>query len=124
VQDSYDKVKEREAVEGLREKAKTIVAMEMLHPTMHAFPRYLHVAAAETRMMDVASIRAERDTGMTGRIVERVIREVDEKINRASDLQGQRMAGLEVTQKRLQIDVDEMKAMLVLLVEQSGARSA
>ena len=78
----------------------------------------MHIAEPETTMTDVASIRAERDTGMTGRIAERVVGEVDEKISRASDAQARRMAGLEASQKQLQADVDQIKTLLGQLVEQ------
>eukprot|EP01048_Picozoa_sp_COSAG05_P009691 COSAG05_NODE_808_length_7189_cov_16.336530_10_plen_125_part_00 len=44
MQDSYDKVKEQEEIEGLREKGKTIVAMELLWPNSHVFPRFMHLA--------------------------------------------------------------------------------
>jgi hypothetical protein len=87
-------------------------------PDHHTFPRYMHIAEPETTMTDVASIRAERDTGMTGRIAERVVGEVDEKISRASDAQARRMAGLEASQKQLQADVDQIKTLLGQLVEQ------
>eukprot|EP01043_Picozoa_sp_COSAG02_P127860 COSAG02_NODE_65268_length_258_cov_0.968553_1_plen_85_part_11 len=39
--DSYEKVKEREYVEGVRERAITVVDMELRFPTMHEFPKYM-----------------------------------------------------------------------------------
>ena len=119
MQDSYDKVKEREAVEGLREKAKTIMAMELLHPNLHDYPRYMHVAEPETTMTDIGSIQIERDKGITGRIAERVVSEVDEKLLRLNDLHMQRMASLEASQRKLQSDVGDIKTLLSEILQSS-----
>ena len=50
-------------VEGLREKAKTIVAMELVYPSAHAFPRYMHVAVPEDAMGAPAPPRSTTGTG-------------------------------------------------------------
>ena len=52
MQDSYDKVKEREFIEGLHEKARTIVAMELLYPTRHSFPVFMHIAEPDSAMLN------------------------------------------------------------------------
>ena len=49
-------------VEGLREKAKTIVAMELVYPSAHAFPRYMHVAVPEDAMGAPAPPRSTTGT--------------------------------------------------------------
>lgn len=44
--DSYEKVKEREAVAALRERAIMIMEMEVQHPTWHRFCTYMHIIEA------------------------------------------------------------------------------
>jgi hypothetical protein len=122
--DSYDKVKERELVEGLKEKAKTIVGMELLHPSMHSFPKYMHIAEPESDMINVSQIRTERDNGMSGRIANRLVKEVDERIsvleqhsNQRSAVLEQQVKSVEAAQRKMQGDVDEVKQLLTSLIQ-------
>jgi hypothetical protein len=41
--DSFEKVKESERVEALRERAQIVVDMELHHPNWHTFHKYMHV---------------------------------------------------------------------------------
>ena len=62
--DSYEKVKEYEAVHALHERAKMIVEMELQHPSWHTFCGFMHVAEAA----DEDSMPAPEWVGITGRV--------------------------------------------------------
>lgn len=62
--DSYEKVKENEAVHALHERAKMIVEMELQHPSWHTFHEFMHVAEAA----DEDSKPAPEWEGITGRV--------------------------------------------------------
>eukprot|EP01052_Picozoa_sp_SAG31_P037103 SAG31_NODE_4737_length_2991_cov_1.986169_1_plen_802_part_00 len=81
MQDSYDKVKEHEVVEGLREKGKTIVAMEQLWPRLHTFPKFMHIAMPQSDVVDLETVKRARDQGMGGRISERLSEQFDARIS-------------------------------------------
>ena len=80
--DSYEKVKESERVQALRERAQIIVEAERTHPSWHKYHRYMHVAEAA----DISSSGARRDMeweGITGRVkqlLEMQTAEVEAKI--------------------------------------------
>jgi hypothetical protein len=114
MQDSYDKVKEREAIEGLREKALTIVAMELLHPSQHVFPMYMHIAEPESDIYDSAGPQATRDNGMGGRIANNLAASTNERIAALETRAAER-------ELKLQAELEEMKAMLAQLLERDRA---
>ena len=62
--DSYEKVKENEAVHALHERAKMIVDMELQHPSWHTFCEFMHVIEAA----DEDSKPAPEWEGITGRV--------------------------------------------------------
>ena len=80
--DSYEKVKESEWVQALRERAQIIVEAERTHPSWHKYHRYMHIAEAA----DISSSGARRDMeweGITGRVkqlLEMQTAEVEAKI--------------------------------------------
>jgi hypothetical protein len=115
MQDSYDKVKEREAVEGLHEKAKTIVVMELLHPGRQSFPTYMHIAEPESDMTNITAIKAQRDHGMSGRIADRLAEEMSERL---ASLEERADARAEALEGRL----DELGAMLATLLEEKSQK--
>ena len=108
--DSYDKVKEREAIEGLREKARTIVAMELFHPTRHAFPRFMHIAEPESDMINVAALEAKRNHGIGGRITNKMTEMMDERLEEIEKRAAKREAALRG-------ELAEVKGMVAALLE-------
>ena len=108
--DSYDKVKEREAIEGLREKARTIVAMELFHPTRHAFPRFMHIAEPESDMINVAALEAKRNHGIGGRITNKMTEMMDERLEEMEKRAAKREAALRG-------ELAEVKGMVAALLE-------
>ena len=67
VGDSYEKVKESERMQALRERAQIIAEAERTHPSWHRYHRYMHIAEAA----DISSSGARRDLeweGITGRV--------------------------------------------------------
>ena len=55
--DSYEKVKESERVEAIRERARIVVEMEKRFPRSHRYHRFMHfveVADAAGRTQDIA----------------------------------------------------------------------
>ena len=65
--DSYEKVKESERVQALRERAQIIVEAERTHPSWHKYHRYMHVAEAA----DISTSGAKRMLeweGIIGRV--------------------------------------------------------
>eukprot|EP01052_Picozoa_sp_SAG31_P016135 SAG31_NODE_1058_length_10121_cov_14.446617_6_plen_125_part_00 len=66
--DSYEKVKENERVEALRERAGIIVDMELKHPSWHVWHDYMHIVEASS--LEDASTEATEWAGITGRVKE------------------------------------------------------
>ena len=62
--DSYEKVKEKEAVHALHERAKMIMEMELQHPSWHTFCDFMHVIEAA----DEDSKPTPEWEGITGRV--------------------------------------------------------
>jgi hypothetical protein len=75
--DSYEKVKENEAVHALHERAKMIVEMELQHPSWHTFCDFMHVIEA----VDEESKPAIW-CGITGR-VEQLLKPMTAKVDDA-----------------------------------------
>ena len=67
--DLYGRVQAKEEVEGLKQRAKMIVEMELLYTERHKFYRYMHVAEA----FEGASV----PDGDTGSVIVQVKRDVD-----------------------------------------------
>ena len=65
--DSYEKVKESERVQALRERAQIIVGAERTNPSWHKYHKYMHIAEAA----DVSTSGAQKNIeweGITGRV--------------------------------------------------------
>ena len=65
--DSYEKVKESERVQALRERAQIIVEAERTNPSWHKYHKYMHIAEAA----DVSTSGAQKNIeweGITGRV--------------------------------------------------------
>jgi hypothetical protein len=62
--DSYEKVKESERVEALRERARIIVEAELTHPSWHRYHRYMHIVEAA----DTSEMAVREWEGITGRV--------------------------------------------------------
>ena len=92
--DSYEKVKERERVEALRERAQIIVEAERRHPSRHNYHEYMHFVEAA----DSSGPAPQEWEGITGRMkqllqvqgrrtdeVEEKIEQVDEKLDHVDE---------------------------------------
>ena len=55
--------------------------MELLHPSHHAFPRYMHIAEPESELMSHKALEAKRDSGMGGRIADRLALTTDARLD-------------------------------------------
>ena len=96
--DSYEKVKESERVEALRERARIIVEAERTHPGRHNYYRYMHFVEAA----DSSEPAPQEWEGITGRVKqlnEEQERRIEEKIDKKND---EVMAEI----KRLEASVD------------------
>ena len=65
--DSYEKVKESERVQALRERAQIIVEAERTNPSWHKYHKYMHIAEAA----DISTSGAQNNLeweGITGRV--------------------------------------------------------
>ena len=62
--DSYEKVKESERVEALRERARIIVESELTQPSWHRYHRYMHIVEAA----DTSETTVREWEGITGRV--------------------------------------------------------
>merc|ERR1712185_25088 len=62
--DSYEKVKESERVEALRERAQIIVEVEQTHPRRHTYHKYMHFVEA----VDSSELAPQEWEGITGRV--------------------------------------------------------
>ena len=79
--DSYEKVKESERVQALRERAQIIVEAERRNPSWHKYHKYMHIVEAA----DISTSSAQKNVeweGITGRVkqlLEMQDRRVDSK---------------------------------------------
>ena len=65
--DSYEKVKESERVQALRERAQIIVGAERTNPSWHKYHKYMHIAEPA----DISTSDAQKNVeweGITGRV--------------------------------------------------------
>ena len=92
--DSYEKVKEREWVEGIRERAKTVVDMELRYPLMHEFPKYMLICEG-----------AELDSGLQqpwAGVGGRVIQETSRVMKRVAKLDEDVKSGIQDVNSRVE----------------------
>eukprot|EP01047_Picozoa_sp_COSAG01_P044079 COSAG01_NODE_3960_length_5493_cov_2.949203_4_plen_153_part_00 len=122
MQDSYDKVKEREEIEGLREKGKTVVAMEQMWPGQHTHPRYMHIAVPRTNVSDLEEAKRQRDKGMGGRIADRVSADFTQRMGALERKMDARSQDLEAKVDAVAGEMTEIKALLEKLASQPPTR--
>ena len=86
--DSYEKVKESERVEALRERAQIIVEAERTHQSWHKYHRYMHFVEAA----DLSEPRPQEWEGITGRVKQllddkvcEVQHKIEDKIDKKND---------------------------------------
>jgi hypothetical protein len=66
--DSYEKVKESERVQALRERAQIIVEAELTRPSWHKYHKYMHIAEAADIASDTGMSPSLEWEGITGRV--------------------------------------------------------
>ena len=80
--DSYEKVKESERVQALRERAQIIVEAELTRPSWHKYHKYMHVVeAADSSHNRTASVEWEGITGRVKQLLEMQDRRADSKLD-------------------------------------------
>ena len=92
--DSYEKVKEGETVEGIKERAKTVVDMELRYPLMHDYPKYMCICEGAEDDTDLPKPWA----GIGGRVISETIKVV----SRVSALDEDMKSGLEDVNTRME----------------------
>ena len=108
-------VKEGEAVEAIHEKAKMIVELEDMYPTMHKLHRYLHV-------LEVAELPASTPNHMAEGISGRVKQELGKLEFELKDVRTQ-MRTFEQGMSTMSKDLGDRLDALTLLVEKVLAQT-
>ena len=81
------KVKEKERVEALRERAQIIVESERTHPGSHQYHKYMHIVQATDSSNAIEQLEWE---GITGR-VKQLLELQDERVKHMFELQDERV---------------------------------
>ena len=121
--DSYEKVKESERVQALRERAQIIVEAERRNPSWHKYHKYMHIAEAADISISSAQKNVEWE-GITGRVkqlLEMKTAEVkaetaEAKVERA-ELKAELKAELAEVKLELKAELAEVTALLVTLLD-------
>ena len=122
--DSYEKVKESERVEAIRERAHIVVEMEKRFPKSHSYHRFMHyVEAADVaeRPHELAWEGVTRRVGQMmreeiGRL-EQNLQQLDDKLEQNQqkldgklvELQGEMNSRFELLERNLEILLDRLK---------------
>ena len=118
--DSYEKVKESERMQALRERAQIIAEAERTHPSWHRYHRYMHIAEAA----DISSSGARRDLeweGITGRVKQLLAvqtAEVEAKVKtEVKEQTAEIKAEVKEETAKIKAELAEVKALLVTLLD-------
>ena len=129
--DSYEMVKENEAIEALHERAKIIVDMELLYPDgmrflgPHKYDQYLHVVTKEVSDK-VDDTNDQPWEGITGRVKQETNRLMAEVVNIkqtadanavAMDANFREVAEVKERMGGVESKLENIEKMLVALVE-------
>ena len=109
--DSYEKVKESERVQALRERAQIIVEAELTRPSWHKYHKYMHIAEAADIASDTGMSPSLEWEGITGR-VKQLLKAENSKIK--TELQEVKANQANVTK-----ELAELKALLVAVLDRS-----
>jgi hypothetical protein len=116
--DSYDKVKARESVEGTMERAKMVVEMERVFPARNTSDnRFLHIAEA-AEPDDVPGQGMIRD-GITGRVrfdIDRLQKSMSLKIDAVDTVNANRFKQVQQDLVGVRGELSDMKSLLERLV--------
>jgi hypothetical protein len=94
--DSYEKVKESERVEALRERARIIVEAERAHPSWNKYHKYMHIVEAADASQDrTASVEWEGITGRVKQLLEMQDRRSDSKLEAVENKFGSKLEAVE-----------------------------
>ena len=123
--DSYEKVKESERVQALRERAQIIVEAELTRPSWHKYHKYMHIAEAADIASDTGMSPSLEWEGITGR-VKQLLKAENSKIK--AELQEVRTNQIEMktnqkemaaNQANVTKELAELKALLVAVLDRS-----
>ena len=111
--DSYEKVKESERVEALRERARIIVQMEKQFPRSHRYCRFMHFVEAA----DIAGVEQEHMwEGVTKRITQVMANKLEDTrvalADKQDNLEGQLSSKFEMLDAKLQGEVARLEGEL------------
>ena len=108
--DSYEKVKESERVQALRERAQIIVEAERTNPSWHKYHKYMHIAVPA----DISTSDAQKNVeweGITGRVKQLLeIQTAEVKAETAE---------AKVERAELKAELADVKALLATLLDRS-----
>ena len=110
--DSYEKVKESERVEALRERSRIIVEIEKRSPKSHQYHRFMHFVEPADLKSNSQEIVWE---GVTRRVNQVIATEIATLCDRQDDLEGKldtKFEMLDTKVSRLDGELVEMKTEL------------
>jgi hypothetical protein len=122
--DSYEKVKESERVQALRERAQIIVEAERTHPSLHKYHTYMHIAEAA----DVSASGAGRSLeweGVTGRMkqllsTKAATSEVKAELSKIKEeIKAETAEVIKAETAEIKSELAEVKALLAALLDRS-----
>ena len=123
--DSYEKVKESERVQALRERAQIIVEAERTNPSWQKYHKYMHIAEAA----DISTSDAQKNLeweGITGRVKQLLeMQTAEAKVERAelkaetAEVKAELKAELKAETAEIKAELAEVKALLGTLLERS-----
>ena len=114
--DSYEKVKESERVEALRERARIIVQMEKQFPTSHRYCRFMHFVEPA----DITGVEQEAMwEGVTKRITQLMAHKLEDSrvalADKQDNLEGQLSSKFEMLDAKVAMLERELSSRLELL---------
>ena len=105
--DSYEKVKESERVEALRERAQIIVEAERTHPRRHKYHKYMHFV----EVADSSEPAPQEWEGVTGRM-KQLLGEVKAEVK--AEIKAE-VADIKAQGEKLEAGMREIKELLTIM---------
>ena len=115
--DSYEKVKESERVQALRERAQIIVEAERTYPSWHKYHRYMHIAEAADISSDAQ--RSLEWEGITGRVKQLLEMQSAEAKAETAAVKAETAEIIEAKTAEVKAELAEVKALLAAVLDRT-----